>query len=64
MFTVKKYVDIFSCTDASDLEKKLSRLSGSDAKHLLSGMISFIRDQHIDENDVIQFLQEQQFDPD
>lgn len=59
MLTVQKYIKLLSCTNDTELEKVLSRMSDSEIRQAITNMIQFFREREIDENDLIQFFQEQ-----
>lgn len=58
MITVQKYLNLLSYTNETDLDKKTSKLSETDAKQVLKTMIQFLHERGI-ENDFVQFSQEQ-----
>lgn len=43
MFTVKKYLKLLSCTDESELDKMISKMSEDDAKSFVKTTILFFQ---------------------
>ena len=59
MYTTQKFINILSCTNDSDLDREISKISESESKQFLKTMIQFARNQKIEVNDLVQFSQEQ-----
>lgn len=53
MFTVNKYLKLLSCTDESDLEKEISKISETDAKQFMKTAILFFQGHNQDMRDFL-----------